>query len=81
VLMSNGPQRVHWTDHASVKARVLGATLADTERAVVEHHDQHQRNPGAAQWRIATGQWVVLYNHPDGDDPTAARIVTLWRRR
>jgi hypothetical protein len=27
------------------------------------------------------GGWVVVYEHPDGDDPLVARIVTIWRQR
>jgi hypothetical protein len=72
---------VSWTDHAYVKAGVLGAARADVERAVVEHHRDRRRNPGAAQWRLSVGPWVILYDHPDADDESTARIVTLWRRR
>ena len=75
------PQRVRWTDHAYVKAGLLGATRADIEQAVVAHHHDLQSNPGAAQWRHSVGRWVVLYNHPDEEDQSTARIVTLWRRR
>lgn len=70
-----------WTDHAYVKAEMLGATRADVERAVVDHHRDRRRNPGAAQWRLSIGPWAVLYDHPDGDDESTARIVTLWRQR
>jgi hypothetical protein len=42
---------------------------------------ERQVNPGAAQWRLVRGPWAILYDHPDGDDRTTARIVTLWRRR
>jgi hypothetical protein len=24
---------------------------------------------------------VVLYDHPDGEDATTARVVTIWRQR
>jgi len=79
--MSAMPRRVRWTDHAHAKAVLLGATRADVERAVVERHHDRQTNTGAAEWRLSTGPWVILYDHPDGDDATTARIVTLWRRR
>jgi hypothetical protein len=79
--MSDGPVRVRWTDHAYVKAGLLGADRANIERAVIERHHERQVNPGPAQWRLMTGPWTILYNHPDGDDWTTARIVTLWRRR
>jgi hypothetical protein len=60
---------------------LLGADRANIERAVIERHHERQVNPGPAQWRLMTGPWTILYNHPDGDDWTTARIVTLWRRR
>ncbi|MGQ0805699.1 MAG: hypothetical protein ACT4PI_17790 [Actinomycetota bacterium] len=81
LLMPSVPERVRWTDHAYVKAGLLGAARPDIERAVLEQHHDRQSNPGAAQWRLSTGPWVILYDHPDRDDSTAARIVTLWRRR
>ncbi len=79
--MPSAPQHVRWTDHAYVKANTLGAARADIEQTVIDHHDVRRTNTGAAQWRLSTGPWVVLYDHPDGDDRTTARIVTLWRRR
>jgi len=81
VSMPTGPQRVRWTDHAYVKANVLGAAREDVERAVIDRHPARQTNTGAAQWRLLSGPWIILYDHPDGDDQTTARIVTLWRRR
>jgi hypothetical protein len=72
---------VRWTDHAYVKANLLGAARTDIERALIERHHARQANAGAASWRISTGPWVILYDHPDGGDQTTARIVTLWRRR
>jgi hypothetical protein len=75
------PQRVRWTDHASTKADLLGAARADVEQAVIDGHRARRTNAGAAQWRISTGPWIILYDHPDGTDPTTARVVTLWRRR
>ena len=79
--MPSAPQHVRWTDHAYVKANTLGAARADIERTVIDRHDARETNTGAAQWRLSLGPWVILYDHPDGSDPTTARIVTLWRRR
>lgn len=36
---------------------------------------------GKAAWQVVAGRLVIAYEHPDGDDPLAARIVTIWRRR
>jgi hypothetical protein len=79
--MPSVPRQVRWTDHAYVKAITLGAARADIERTIIDRHDARQANVGAAQWRLSTGPWVILDDHPDGSDPTTARIVTLWRRR
>ena len=75
------PSRVTWTEHALVKASMLGFARVDVERALLEHHDRRQRNVGAAQWRVVVERFVVLYDHPDYDDALTARVVTLWRRR
>lgn len=79
--MSRGPYLVRWTDHAVVKAAMLALARADVEKAVIEHHDARQTNPGAAEWKVIVGRLVVVYNYPDQDDSSTARIVTLWRRR
>lgn len=76
-----GPIRVAWTDHALVKARALDIAHADVEAVVLEEHPARRRNAGAARWRVSSGRLVVLYDHPDGDDETTARVVTVWRRR
>lgn len=76
-----GPTRIRWSDHALVKAAAFGLARADVEAVVLEGHATRQRNAGAARWRVSTGRLVVLYEHPDGDDETTARVVTLWRRR
>ena len=76
-----GPSRIRWSDHALVKAGILGIARADVEAVVIEGHAGRQRNAGAARWRVSTGRPVVLYDHPDGDDETTARVVTRWRRR
>jgi hypothetical protein len=79
--MPAGPRRVRWTDHAYVKAGVLGAARADIEQAIIDRHHARQINAGGAQWRLSTGPWIILYDHPDHGDEATARIVTLWRRR
>jgi hypothetical protein len=74
------PVIVRWTDHALTKARFLGFAREDVERAVLDGHRSRRRNAGDAEWRVTSGRLVVLYDHPDGDDRSVARIVTLWRR-
>jgi len=53
--MANPPHLVRWTDHALVKADMLGVARSDIEDAVMDGHDQRARNPGAAQWRVRGG--------------------------
>lgn len=75
------PISVRWTDHALAKAEILGIGRDDIEQALLRGHESRRRNVGSASWRVTTGGLVVLYDHPDHDDPTAARVVTIWRRR
>jgi hypothetical protein len=74
------PRIVRWSDHALVKADLLGYAHIDVETAVLEAHASRRANTGAADWLVEAGRLVVAYNHPDGDDEFAAFIVTLWRR-
>ena len=75
--MAGGPHLVRWTNHALVKAGMLGLPRADVEDALIQHHNARQRNEGAAAWRVAVGRLVIVYDYPDQDDPSTARIVTL----
>ncbi len=77
--MSRGPTRVDWSDHALTKAELLGLARADVEEAVLSAHGRRARNPKSADWLVIFGQYVIAYNHPDGDDLETARIVTVWR--
>jgi hypothetical protein len=77
--MPRAPSRVNWSDHALTKAELLGLARADLEETVLSAHGRRARNPRSADWLVSFGQYVIAYNHPDGDDPEAARIVTVWR--
>jgi hypothetical protein len=78
-VTESGPRIVTWTDHAVVKAQLLGVPQTDVEEAVLSGHDQRTRNTGAADWLVVSGRIAVAYNHPAADELTAL-IVTLWRR-
>src|SRR5438270_620025 len=52
------PSRARWTDHAAVKADLLGIPHAYAEDAVLEHHAERTANTGAADWRVAVGRLV-----------------------
>jgi hypothetical protein len=75
------PISIRWTLHALEKAQQLGFTRSDVESALLEGHRERQRNAGRARWRVIAGKLVIAYEHPDGDDPLVARVVTMWRRR
>jgi hypothetical protein len=77
----SAPRRVIWTDHALDKAALLAIASSDVERLVVQRHRWRRRNTGSADWRLTSGRLVILYNHPNHGDASAARIVTLWRQR
>ncbi|MHB1538406.1 MAG: hypothetical protein ACYCUM_09860 [Solirubrobacteraceae bacterium] len=79
--MPDAPISVCWTLHALDKAKQLDCARHDVEAAVVDHHAERRRNTGQAAWQLAVGRLVIVYEHPDGGDSLAARIVTLWRRR
>jgi hypothetical protein len=75
------PRRVRWTARALEKAALLGIARSDVARVVVERHSTRRRNARSADWLVTSRRLVIAYDHPDHDDPIAARIVTLWRRR
>jgi hypothetical protein len=79
-MVYEGPRLVDWTDHALVKAELLGVTRTDVERVVLEGHARRTRNTGAADWLVSEGRLMVAYNHPHGEDGLTALVVTLWRR-
>jgi hypothetical protein len=74
------PVFVNWTLHALDKARQLGFARTDVEAAVLGRHRERRRNAGEAGWLIVGSRIVVVYEHPDDDDPLTARVVTVWRR-
>jgi hypothetical protein len=47
---------------------------------VLKHYEERTCNTGAADWLVVIGRLAVAFNHPDGDDSTAARVVTIWRQ-
>jgi hypothetical protein len=74
------PVFVSWTLHALDKARQLGFARSDVEASVLGGYRQRRRNTGKAGWLLVGGRLVVVYEHPDDDDPLTARVVTVWRR-
>jgi hypothetical protein len=70
---------VAFTDHAAERAARYALPAVKVADIVLEEHPHRQGNPGAADWRVRRGRLVVLYDWPDGDDETTARVVTVWR--
>jgi hypothetical protein len=64
VLVVDDHDVVHW-----------GAGGAD---AVLDNHDSRRRNPGSGDWLVRQGRLAVIYDWRDGDDATAARVITVW---
>jgi hypothetical protein len=79
--MSSAPFAVRWTDHATVKAGLLGIAAASVEEVVLDHHAERVRNHRGGDWWVVAHGLAVDYDHPDHGDHSTARIVTLWRQR
>jgi hypothetical protein len=79
--MPTDPTTVRWTLHALDKAQQLGFARRDVESALLDGHRGRRRNKGQARWLVVAGRLAIAYEHPDGEDPLGARIVTVWRRR
>lgn len=67
------PSLIRWTDHAAVKAALLGSTRSDVEASVLEHHSERRANAGAADWTVRVRRLVVACDYPDHDDVVMAR--------
>lgn len=79
-MTEQGPVLVLWSDHALVKAQMLGFARADVEETVLADHARRSRNTGAADWILRSGPLAIAYDYPTADELTAL-IVTLWRQR
>jgi hypothetical protein len=73
-----GPVRVLFSDHAVERARLYGVSEIDIGDAILDRHGERGRNQGSGDWCVTRGRLVVIYNWPDGDDQTAARVITVW---
>jgi hypothetical protein len=78
-MTESRPSTVTWSEHALVKAQMLGYARNDVEELVLAEHAHRTRNTGAADWRLQSGRLVVAYDFPTADGLTA-HVVTLWRQ-
>lgn len=74
------PIRVVFTDHAAERAVRYGISFDEIADAILDEHDRRQRNPGSGDWLVRGGRLTVIYNWPDGQDATTARVVTVWQQ-
>ena len=79
--MTGEPRIVTWSDHALVKADLMGVSRTDMEDAIIAGHPWRARNARAADWLLAAGRLMIAYNCHDGDEEAAAHVVTVWRGR
>jgi hypothetical protein len=80
LLCVRAPIRVVFTDHAAERAVRYGISYENIADAVLDNHESRQRNPGSGDWLVRQGRLAVIYDWPDGEDATAARVVTVWRQ-
>jgi hypothetical protein len=74
-------ERFVWTEHAEERLEDRKLTKDLVEQAIREEHPIRLPNKGEADWRLVTGRFVVIYDHPDGEDIDSVRIVSVWIRR
>jgi hypothetical protein len=74
-------ERFVWTIHAEERLSERGVTRDAVERAIREGHPVQEPNDGEADWRVDAGRFVVVYDHPHGEDIDAVRIVSVWSKR
>ena len=76
-------ERFDWTDHAERRIREREFHRINVEMAIRLGHDGRSRNDGRADWmvlgqRMAGASFVVIYDHPVGEDLDRVRIVSVW---
>ena len=79
--MPTSPSAFRWTITPSRRLRYWPSLEPTSSLPFSRGLDRRQRNAGAAAWKLRAGNIVILYDHPDQDDPTVARLITHWRQR
>ena len=70
-----------WTIHALERLAERGLTRDGVEQAVRRLDPLREPNDGDADWRVDASSFVVLYDHPAGENMDAIRIITAWPKR
>lgn len=76
----DAPSLIEWTLHARAKAERERFVPTDVEDAILREHERRERNPGRADWLLAVGRLVIVYDWPVEGDGVRARVISLWRR-
>jgi len=58
--------------------RPVRVPYGDVADALLVGHARRQRNPGAGDWLVHKGRLTVIYDWPDSDDASTARVITVW---
>jgi hypothetical protein len=73
--------RFVWTEHAEDRLSERGLTRTAIEQAIREGHWIREANDGAADWRVATAKFVVVYDHSEVADTNTVCVVSVWAKR
>jgi hypothetical protein len=73
--------RFIWTVHAEDRLSERGLTRAVVEQAIREGHWVREANDGAADWRVATARFIVVYDHSETDVADTVCVVSVWSKR
>jgi hypothetical protein len=67
--------------HAEDRLSERGLTRAVVEHAIREGHWIRETNDGAADWRVDTGRFVVIYDHSETANTETICVVSVWFKR
>lgn len=77
----NAPTRVAFTQHGARRCAKYGRGQAGVGDLLLSGHRRRRRNVGSGDWLLVTGGIAIVYDWPDRDDATTARVVTVWPQR
>ncbi len=72
------PTRVAFTDHAAERAARYGIPYGDVADAVLDEPSADSAIQAPPNWLIRKRRLTVIYDWPDGEDETTARVIAVW---